>query len=66
VLENQDDGQDRHYVRSNQRMSKLVYRSQFVRDVFGAGAAHVFMNLMRMDASVAQRVLQSPKAKLRR
>lgn len=54
------------YVRRDQRMSKMVYRSQVVRDVFGSGAAHLFMHLMRVDAEVAQRVLQSPKDKLRR
>lgn len=44
----------------------MVYRSQVVRDVFGSGAAHLFMHLMRVDATVAQRVLRSPRAKLRR
>lgn len=66
VLHESEDGSDRRYVRRDQRMSKLVYRSQVVRDVFGAGAARFFMNIMRVDASVAHRVLRSPGAALRR
>jgi hypothetical protein len=60
------DGTDRHYVRRNQQMSKLVYRAQVVRNVFGAGAARIFMKLMGVDAVVAQRVLRSPLSGLRR
>jgi steroid 5-alpha reductase family enzyme len=60
------DGADRRYVRRNQQMSKLVYRSQVVRDVFGANAARIFMKLMGVDAVVAQRVLRSPLSRLRR
>jgi steroid 5-alpha reductase family enzyme len=59
-------GVDRRYVRRNQKMSKLVYRSQVVRDVFGAKAAGIFMKLMGVDATVAQRVLRSPLSELRR
>lgn len=47
-------------------MSKLVYRSQAVRHVFGKGVARVFMQIMRVDANVAQRVLRSARTKLRR
>jgi steroid 5-alpha reductase family enzyme len=60
------DGADRRYVRRNQQMSKLVYRSQVVRDVFGTNAARMFMKLMGVDAIVAQRVLRAPLSKLRR
>jgi steroid 5-alpha reductase family enzyme len=60
------DGTDRRYVRRNQQMSKLVYRSQVVRNVFGANAARMFMRLMGVDAIVAQRVLRAPLSKLRR
>jgi hypothetical protein len=60
------DGADRRYVRRNQKMSRLVYRSQVVRDVFGANAARIFMKLMGVDAIVAQRVLRSPLSELRR
>ena len=66
VLHECEDGPDRRYVRRDQRMSKLVYRSQVVRDVFGSGVARFFMNLMRVEASVARRVLRSPGAELRR
>lgn len=61
-----DDGAERRYVRGNQEMSKRVYRAQVVRQVFGAGAARMFMRLMQVDAGVAQRVLRSPVTKLRR
>jgi hypothetical protein len=47
-------------------MSKLVYRSQVVRNVFGAKAARIFMKLVGVDATVAQRVLRSPLSRLRR
>lgn len=57
---------ERNYVRRDQRMSKLVYRSQIVRDVFGEKVAHVFMSMMKVDGPVAHRVLRSPKTKLRR
>lgn len=57
---------DRQYVRRDQRTSKVVYRSQIVRDVFGVKAAHVFMRLMKVDGRVARRVLRSPRSKLRR
>jgi hypothetical protein len=60
------NGVDRRYVRRNQKMSKLVYRSQVVRDVFGAKAARIFMKLVGVDATVAQRVLRSPLSRLRR
>ena len=66
MLEDLQDEGDRPYARSDQRMSKMVYRSQVVRDVFGSGAAHLFMHLMRVDATVVQRVMRSPKSKLRR
>lgn len=66
VLDAQQDGFDRHYVRCDEKMSTLVYRSQVIRDVFGTSAAILFMNVMKVDATVAQRVLRSPKAKLRR
>jgi hypothetical protein len=66
VRDDLNDGAGRVYVRCNQRMSKLVYRSQVVRDVFGARAAGIFMKLMGVDASVAQRVLRSPLSRLRR
>jgi hypothetical protein len=66
VLEDLQDEGDRPYARSDQRMSKMVYRSQVVRDVFGSGAAQLFLHLMRVDATVVQRVLRSPKSKLRR
>lgn len=57
---------NRGYVRRDQRTSKLVYRSQLLREVFGVKVAHVFMNLMKVDAGVARRVLRSPRTKLRR
>jgi steroid 5-alpha reductase family enzyme len=60
------DGVDQRYVRRNQKMSKLVYRSQVIRDVFGVNAARIFMKLMGVDAVVAERVLRSPTSKLRR
>ena len=63
-----DPAQDaqRSYVRANQTMSRRVYRAQVVREVFGTGAARLFMHLMRIDAGVAQRVLGSPLSRLRR
>ena len=61
-----DQGAQRSYVRSNQTMSKRVYRAQVVRAVFGTGAATIFMRLMRVDTGVAQRVLRSPLSGLRR
>lgn len=61
-----DQGLERSYVRCNQQMSKLVYRAQVVREVFGASAARMFMRLMRVDTTVAQRVLRSPSSTLRR
>lgn len=61
-----NDGNGRRYVRRDQRMSKLVYRSQAVRNRLGRGVAHVFMRIMKVDPAVAQRVLRSQKAKLRR
>lgn len=57
---------DKDYVRRDQRMSKRVYRSQVVRDVFGSGAARIFMRIMRVEASVARRLLRSPPTRLRR
>lgn len=66
MLEHLQEGGARPYARRDQRMSKLVYRSQVVRDVFGTGAAHLFMQLMRVEATVVQRVLRSPRTKLRR
>jgi hypothetical protein len=66
VPDNMDMGAQRSYVRCNQTMSKQVYRAQVVREVFGAGAARMFMRLMRVDTGVAQRVLRSPMSRLRR
>lgn len=66
VLGDPQEGKERPYVRGNQRMSKLVYRAQIVRDVFGPRVAHVYMNLVKVDAGVARRVLRSPRTKLRR
>ncbi|MFC4930909.1 hypothetical protein [Massilia sp. GCM10023247] len=59
-------GKERGYDRRDQRMSKLVYKSQIVRDVFGVRLAHVFMHLMKVDAGVARRVLGAPRNKMRR
>ena len=66
MLEDLQDEGDRPYARRDQRTSRMVYRSQVLRDVFGPGAAHLFMHLMRVDATVVQRVLRSPRTKLRR
>ena len=66
VPDNMDTGAQRSYVRCNQAMSKQVYRAQVVREVFGPGAARMFMRLMRVDTRVAQRVLRSPRSRLRR
>jgi steroid 5-alpha reductase family enzyme len=66
VRDDLQNGADRRYVRYDQRMSKQVYRAQIIRDVFGSKAARIFMNLMRVDALVAQRVLLAPMEKLRR
>lgn len=59
-------GRERGYDRRDQRMSKLVYKSQIVRDMFGDKVAHVFMHLMKVDAGVARRVLGSPRNNMRR
>ena len=61
-----NEGAERRYIRCDQHMSKHVYRAQVVRQVFGAGAARMFMRLMHVDAIVAQRVLRSPLSRLRR
>jgi steroid 5-alpha reductase family enzyme len=66
VPDDLQDGVDHRYVRRNQKMSKLVYRAQVIRHVFGVKAARMFMRLMGVDAAVAQRVLRSPSSKLRR
>lgn len=66
MLEDLQEGYDRRYARCDQRTSKLVYRSQVIRDVFGTGAARFFMNIMGVDTGVAQRVLRSPRTELRR
>lgn len=66
VLDEMDTRAGRRYVRANQEMSKLVYRAQVIRDVFGARAARLFMRLTRVDTTVAQRVLRSPLSRLRR
>lgn len=64
--EDRENARDQRYVRYDQKMSKRVYRSQTIRALFGAGAARVFMRIMNVKASVAQRVLESPETKLRR
>ncbi|MFC5477873.1 hypothetical protein [Massilia suwonensis] len=61
-----EDLDDRHYVRRDQEMSKRVYRAQLVRAVFGKGVALFFMHLVKVKGGVAQRVLRSQKARLRR
>jgi hypothetical protein len=66
VLDDLGGGSDQDYVRVDQKTSTLVYRAQLVRDLFGAGAAQLFMRLMKVDAGVARRVLNSPKSRLRR
>lgn len=64
--EDQQDGRDRLYIRSDQWMSRRVYRAQLVRTLFGKGVALLFMRLVKVKASVAQRVLRSQKSRLRR
>jgi len=59
------DAQQR-YARCDERTSTLVYRAQFIRAVFGASAARMFMRVMKVDAGVVQRVLAAPLARLRR
>ena len=66
VLNNPEEWVERRYVRSNQKMAKLVYLALSARDVFGTGVARCFMKLMKVDRHVAQRVLQSPKGQFRR
>jgi hypothetical protein len=66
VLDDPRGGVDQDYVRYDQRTSTLVYRAQQVRELFGTGAARLFMRLMNVDPGVARRVLQSPKSGLRR
>ena len=66
VPEDLEDASERRYVRRDQKMSTLVYRAQFVRSLFGKGVALFFMHLVRVNASVAQRVLRSQKSRLRR
>ena len=66
VLDDLGGGSGQDYVRVDQKTSTLVYRAQLVRDLFGAGAAQLFMRLMKVDAGVARRVLNSPKSRLRR
>ncbi len=64
--QDQENGHDRHYVRSDQWMSRRVYRAQLVRTLFGKGVALFFMRVVRVKASVAQRVLRSQRSRLRR
>jgi hypothetical protein len=66
VLDDPGAGSDQDYVRYDQKTSTLVYRAQLVRDLFGAGAAQLFMRLMKVTPDVARRVLQAHKSKLRR
>jgi hypothetical protein len=66
MLDDLGGGSDQDYVRYDQKTSTLVYRAQLVRDLFGAGAARLFMRLMKVDPLVARRVMQSPKSRLRR
>ena len=66
VLDDPRGGSGQDYVRYDQKTSTLVYRAQLVRDLFGAGAAQLFMRLMKVDPGVARRVLNSPKSRLRR
>jgi hypothetical protein len=66
VLDDPGAGSDQDYVRYDQKTSTLVYRAQLVRDLFGAGAARLFMRLMKVAPDVARRVLESPKSRLRR
>ena len=63
---NFQDDLDRSYARADQKMSKRVYTAQFVHQAFGAGAARMFMRVMRVDAAVAEQVLRSPLARRRR
>jgi hypothetical protein len=66
VPDDLNEGAEHRYVRCNQTMSRLVYRAQVVRQVFGTNVARIFMRLMRVDAGVARRVLRSPSSRLRR
>lgn len=54
------------YVRTNDRLTKTVYRAQLIRRLAGIRAARIFLTCMGVDAALTERVVSSPYSSLRR
>lgn len=55
-----------HYFRRDEKLSRLVYKSQVVADNFGPRVARIFMVVMKIDDAIVQRLLHGPKGSMRR
>jgi hypothetical protein len=53
-------------VRRNFHRARWVYRAQIVHHAFGGRAASLFMQALKLEPALIERVLLSPAGKLRR